>query len=94
MNFWNNPNVVSKVPILTTALLESANISQIHRMWSEHTAAGQSIVSWIMVNIALILWLRFYYMFNYELKWTRYATIVGIAINACVILSVIKWRYF
>lgn len=90
---WNNREIVSKTPILTTFLLEGANIGQIVRMWTEWTAKGQSLTAWLMVNLALILWFNFYRLLCPEQKWARYCTGLGIVINSFVCLSVVYFRY-
>jgi len=97
MNWFNkirtNRSLVDKTPIITTFLLELANINQMIRMWSEWTAEGQSLWGWITVNIALILWLNFYLVFNRDNKFAIWGTAVGIFMNSCVIMSVIYFRY-
>jgi hypothetical protein len=88
-----NPKLVGFTPIITTGLLEGANVSQIYRMWSTHTAAGQSLWAWLLVNLALMLWLNFYLVFNREQKFAIWGTVVGIGLNWIVIFSVIIFRY-
>lgn len=91
---WRSePRLVEKTPILTVLLLEGANIGQIIRMWTERTAEGQNLWSWVSVNIALLLWLNFYLVFNREQKFAIWATAAGVFLNACVIASVIWFRY-
>ena len=60
MKFWNDPEWVAKTPLVTVGLFESANVGQIVRMLTHHTAAGQSLVSWVSVNAALWAWANFY----------------------------------
>ncbi len=93
MTARTNPKVVDKTPIITTFLLEAANVQQLWRMWTEWTAAGQSITAWLSVNIALWLWLNFYLVFNRENKFAIVGTSIGIGLNACVILTVVLFRY-
>jgi hypothetical protein len=85
--------LVDKTPIITTLLLEAANVQQLKRMWTEHTAAGQSITAWVSVNIALWLWVNFYLNFNPDNKWAIRGTALGIALNTTVILTVAYFRY-
>lgn len=87
MNILRNKDIIKHTPILTTGLLESANLFQLYEMWSTNTSAGQSPWGWICVNLALLLWLNWYYTFTPEQKTAIYATIVGLFINASVILS-------
>lgn len=93
MTFISDPKLVNKTPIITVLLLESANLGQIVRMWTEHTAAGQSLLSWISVNVALWLWGNFYRVCCPEQKYAIYANMMGICLNAAVILTVVWFRY-
>lgn len=93
MNILNNPKIVDKTPVLTVFLLEGANVSQIHRMWSEQTANGQSLQGWIFVTIALILWANFYRVCCKDQKWAYYTTLFGIFINLLLVITVIYFRY-
>jgi hypothetical protein len=91
--WYRNPKLVSKTPIVTTLLLEAANVSQLVRMWTERTAEGQSLWGWMLVSLALVLWLNFYLTFNRDQKWAIRGTAFGIAMNAAVILTVVYFRY-
>lgn len=92
--FWNNQAVVKHTPIATTTLLEAANVQQLWRMWTEKTAAGQSLTAWISVNLALILWFNWYRVFTPDQKIAKWATAFGIFMNSLVILTVVYYRYF
>lgn len=83
---------IAKTPIVTTLLLEAANASQLVRMWTERSALGQSIVAWMMVNAALVLWFIYYKVMLPEQKLPRYCTAFGIAMNLCVVLTVAYFR--
>lgn len=93
MRFYNDPNVISKTPILTVFFLESANVSQLYRMWSEKTAEGQSLWGWMMVSAALLLWCNFYRVCCPKERWALWTTMLGVFMNALVILSVVYFRY-
>jgi len=86
--------LVDKTPIVTTILLEAANLQQLWRMWTEGTAAGQSITAWVSVNIALLLWWNFYLVFNRDNKYAIWGTAVGVFLNSLVIATVAYFRYF
>lgn len=92
-SFRTNPRYVEKTPLITTLLLEFANVGQLWRMWTEWTAAGQSVWSWLSVNIALWLWLNFYLVFNADNKFAIWGTRIGILLNTSVILTVLWFRY-
>lgn len=93
MKYWNDPYLVSKTPIITTFLLEAANLQQLYRMWTTWTADGQSVTAWISVNIALILWLNFYRVITPNEKFAIWGTTVGIALNSIVIATVLFFRW-
>lgn len=63
-------------------------MSQLWQMWSTGTAAGQSIMGWISVNLALILWLNFYHTFTPDQKFAIWGTRLGLLLNGSVIASV------
>lgn len=88
-----NPSWVSKTPIITTILLEWANISQMIRMWTEKTAEGQSLIAWLSVQFALWLWLNFYLVFTPDQKFAIWGTRVGLIFNWGVIATIIWFRY-
>jgi hypothetical protein len=81
------------IPFVTTGLLEGANVSQLHRMWTERTSAGQSIGGWALVWLALVFWLTYYIVMLPNEKAPRWCTALGIVINSCVIFTVIYFRY-
>jgi len=93
IRFYDDPEWVGRTPLLTVLLLESANIGQMVRMWAYHTAAGQSLISWLCVNLALWLWGNFYRVITPEQKWARRCNAVGITLNTGVILTVAYFRY-
>jgi hypothetical protein len=93
LRFWNNPTIIGKTPLVTTFLLEYANMGQLWRMWTEHTAAGQSLWSWLSVGMALVLWCNFYRVCCPKERFAFRCTEFGILMNALVCLSVVYWRY-
>lgn len=93
MKFYNDPKLVAKTPVITVFLLEWANISQLWRMWHEHSALGQSMYAWISVQFALWFWINFYRVLVPDNKFAIRATIVGCILNAAVIFSVAYFRY-
>lgn len=90
MDFFDNPKLVEYTPLLAVPLLEAANVSQLWQMWTEWTAAGQSILGWCLVHAALLLWWNFYRV--NKLKWAYRATGVSILFNMLVIASAIYFR--
>jgi hypothetical protein len=80
--------------LLTTLLLEYANVGQLYRMWTERTAAGQSLWSWLSVGCALVLWCNFYRVCCPRERFALWATMFGVGMNLAVVLTVIWFRYF
>jgi len=91
--FWRNPQWMNKAPVVSSILLEGANLGQLVRMWTEKTAAGQSLISWCMVSAALCIYLQFYRVCTPGQKWAVRMTAFGVAFNAAVILTVVWFRY-
>ena len=93
MSIFSDPKWVGRTPLVSVGLLELANIQQLFRMWTEWTAAGQSLWGWIFVQIALWLWLNFYRVLTPNEKFAIYGTALGVVMNSLVILSIIFFRY-
>lgn len=92
MKIFTDKDLVNKItPVFAVFMLEAANIGQILRMWTERTADGQSLASWIAVWLALLAWLNLYRV--NELRWAFWATVVGVGLNTCVWLTVIWFRW-
>lgn len=87
----NSRALVEKTPLVTTVLLESANVGQIGRMWREHSALGQSLGAWLLVSAALLLWANFYRVMG--LRLAMQMTLVGVGINLMVVSTVIYFRF-
>lgn len=93
MKPWSNKAVVAWSPILAGVLIETGGLSQIFRMWSEQSAEGQSLLGWIAVLLALLLWLNFYRVCTPEQKSAFWVTAVGVLVNLGVIGTVLWFRY-
>lgn len=89
--------LVALTPVLTTLLLEWANIGQLWRMWTVKSALGQNVWSWLCVHAALWLWLNFYRIAMPPSRARTLAlsgTAVGIILNGSVVLTVAFFRYW
>lgn len=62
-------------------------------MWTEETAAGQSLWSWMAVGVALVLWCNFYRVCCPNEKFALRCTLVGCLMNVAVCLTVVYFRY-
>jgi uncharacterized protein with PQ loop repeat len=83
---------VELLPVLSTVLLEWANIGQLIRMWTERTAAGQSLQAWVSVCLALLCFLVYYHKKGLRVPfWT---TIIGVLMNIAVCSTVVYFRFF
>ncbi len=92
MNFLNDPKIISKTPILSIGLMQISNLFQMYKIWSEKSADGQSLVGWILVEIALFIWLHFYYICCPKETTAIFSNYLAIIINFLVILSIIKFQ--
>ncbi len=94
LRLLSDPKWVLRTPIITTLLLEAANVQQLWQMWVvDLSADGQSLTGWLSVQVALWLWLNFYRVITPDAWFAIRGTQVGIALNMSVILSVLYWRY-
>lgn len=97
MKYLTEAKYVSKwAPVVSIIFIDVANFGHIWRMFSEQSAAGQSLISWSCVLIALISWFNFYYRVTPgdDGKVARYSTLFGISVVASVIASIVWFRYF
>ena len=92
--FWKNKKYVAFAPVAATMLLEYANVGQIVRMWTEQTAAGQSMWSWVAVFLALWCYNQFYRVCLPDQRWAIRMNMVGMAMNVIVVGTIIYFRYF
>lgn len=90
---WNNPVWVSRTPIATSLLLDGGAIGQIIRMWREKSALGQSLLSWMAVILALVLWANFYRVITPTQYWARLTILLSIALNVGIVASIVWWRF-
>jgi uncharacterized membrane protein YbaN (DUF454 family) len=89
--------LVALTPVLTTLLLEWANVGQLWRMWSVRSALGQNVWSWLCVHIALWLWMNFYRVampIGRARTLAIVGTATGIVLNAAVLITVAFFRYW
>ena len=91
--FLNDQKLVSLTPLLTAFIFEFANAGQLYEMWTKHSAKGQSIYSWSVITLALLLWLNFYRVKTPEEKLAIWMTAVAICMNFLVIGSVAYFKF-
>ena len=89
---WNNHKWVGRSPFVTAILVESANISQLWRIWAEGSALGQSLIAWLCVGLALLLRWNFYRVVAPKQWLARWCIIGSLVINVALIISVILYR--
>ncbi|HLK85410.1 MAG TPA: hypothetical protein VKT27_02810 [Candidatus Binataceae bacterium] len=94
MKFWNDPKYVSQIPYVTTALFSFGALSQLYRMWAYRTAAGQSLVGWSVVTLALVLFLQFYRVIIPKEKVAFYSCLGETFLYAAVIASIVYFRHY
>jgi hypothetical protein len=89
----SNPAWVGRSTILATGLFAWSYCEQLWRMWSTHTAAGQSIPGWIVMFAALLIFLNFYRVCCPKEKLAYWGTVAELVLNATVIASVTYLRW-
>lgn len=89
----SNKAIVKYTPILTAILIEGGVISQLVRMWTMGSAMDQSLLGWIFIWCALLLWFNYYRVFLPNEKFAKWSTVGGLAINTIAIISVVWLRY-
>lgn len=85
-------NVVEKYPFVTIGLIEFFNISQGVRMIKNHSSEDQSIMGWIAVTFALVLWTIYYKVIVPEQKIAYYSTVISIFINITIVCIALYFR--
>lgn len=94
MRWWNNPEVVSKTPLVAILLFCWFSVWQIWQMWSERTAAGQNLWGWISLWLALVGFLNFYRVCCPKEKLAYWGTVIEILIETVATLTVLYFRYY
>jgi uncharacterized membrane protein YbaN (DUF454 family) len=90
----DNPRFVSFTPIFAAIIFETASIGQLYQMWSEQSAKGQSLLSWSIITLALLLWLNFYRVKTPDEKIAIWQTVFAIFTNFLVIGTVLYFKIF
>jgi uncharacterized protein with PQ loop repeat len=84
---------VSRYPAFAAILIEFGHMGQVARMWREQTSAGQSLTGWVILAIALCMWLRFYQVITPKEKFAKWATLSSIFMILFVIVTIVWFRY-
>lgn len=94
MRKLTDPLFVGKwFPIGGAAFFLWGYLGQIWHMWSQHTAAGQSLVGWLELWLALWAYWHFYRTCCPKETIAIWSVFAEIVVNWFVILSVIRFQY-
>lgn len=85
MTFW---------PFMSVAMMETATIGQMIRMFREQSAKGQEPLSWLIVTIGIFGWAAWYHIMTPDHKFPKYAALFGGVANSIGMGVVIYFRYF
>lgn len=85
--------MIKYFPIFATILIDLANIGHIQQMFREQSAAGQSLLSYVMILGALFMWEAFYRVRTPDEKAAIWSARIGIAFILMVMCTVIYFRY-
>ncbi len=86
---WDSKKWVSRTPVISAVLVESANLSQLNRIWAEHSAQGQSLQAWLCVGLALLVRWNFYRVTLPDHRLARICVIGSMVLNTALIASVV-----
>lgn len=88
----NPKTLVDLFPLISSAFIECGNIGQLWRMWTERTAAGQNLWSYVSILIALLLWVV-YFRLRIGKKLAYYVTLFSLlTIGANIItIALLRW---
>lgn len=92
MKLWNNPARVKFTPVVARIGFEIANIEFIVRMIETRSSRDQSLLSWVLLCGALLLWVNFYRVCTPEQIPARVMSIVAASTNMLVLATVIYFR--
>lgn len=82
-------------PVVSIIFIDAANLGHVWRMFAEGTAAGQSLLAWSSVLVALASWLNFYTRVTpgKEGRVARLTTVFGMVVVAVIISTIVWLRY-
>jgi hypothetical protein len=81
------------IPMGCTGVFIIADCSQIGRMWTERTAAGQSLLGWLTVVISLIGYATFFRVRTPNEKLVFWCTVANAFVVSLIAVTVIYFRY-
>ena len=79
--------LVDSFPLFSALLIEYGNAGQLWKMWTQHTAAGQNIWSWVSTLAAIVLWLL-YYRFRLGKSVAYWVTWVAAVMLSAIVVTV------
>lgn len=87
-----SPKIVSKFPVIAGILFFSNSLSQIIRIWINHSSKDQSLIGWISLTITLWILLIFYKICCPKEHYMFWSTVVEILVNLFLILSILMFK--
>lgn len=84
-------SLVDYFPLFSSMLIEYGNMSQLYKMWTAHTAAGQNIYGYFTVMLALLLWVIFYRLRLPGNKIAFYVTCFGVGSMLAIMTTI--WHF-
>lgn len=92
MKLLSNPKLVAHTPIISTLLVGVGDISHLHRIWSEGSAAGQSLAAWVCVSVALTVRYNFYRVCAPAYWLARLCLAINFVLTVALVASVVWFR--
>jgi hypothetical protein len=80
-------------PITAAVLLDTGVVAHIWRMLQQQSAAGQSVLGWLVVILGLLCWAQFYFVVTPDEIWAKVSILVGVVLNIIALCTVIFVRH-
>lgn len=86
--------IIRLTPVITTSIFGMSTLGHVARMWSERSAEGQSLTSWLLAMLALLMWYNWYLVVAPEERTARWSCLASVALESLAVISIIRFRYF
>lgn len=82
---------VNNLPYVATGMIEAGTLGHIYRMFIVRSSLGQNFWSWIILHIALWLWMIYYVNVLPHAKSAKIVT--GISLFNTALIACVTWYF-
>ncbi len=93
MKAFKNPKFAKNALLLATGCIVFADLGQIYRIWTQGTAKGHNLFSWVLVCFSLLIWYNYLGATHPEDTSSRLCKLFGVLTTLAISLSIIYFRY-